>query len=614
MLIDENSPDPINQMNFSPSDKGDKYVFHRGAPALPRPTFTSPLSHPKWPQNLHQSGTQIYSYNDESLCLPPIQKRVGRKSDRILRFDSHFESGNLDSAFHLGQDTYRLNLQYDANKSGSCQWFYFAINNTRKDVVYTFYISGFHKAKDVLNSGSKIFMYSQKASINTGTSWSRSGYNYAYGYIPSENPKNFPIHSISKPSKISPAFSYPNSLSAKPDSASSSDDQDSPTNEQEPAPKPKPKNRASLQFQIKFPYDFDTVYLCYSLPYTYSDLLRSISHWTNKSPLLVTNETLCETVGGKSCPLLTITSPQFPNEKKKIIFITGRVHPGESNSSYVTHGLIDFLLSPTIASKYLLEHYVFKIIPMINIDGVIEGFYRCSLSGYDLNRVWTFPDPNLHPVVYHAKQFMRDNQMSIAVYIDFHGHCRLHGTFAYGCPNEFDNLLKDKEKVFPRLISMLSDAFLWDKCEFSYPNARKSSGRIVARTEFGIIQSFTVETSFGGIPQGPMSGLLNDERIWKGVGAKIGESMFHFFNQATGVRKFVERELATGIDPSRAEFSALQWQRQMKREMNMDHKIVLPSKSKPNQYCPTKITRNTGLNIGLHSFNSQKSPHLRSFA
>jgi cytosolic carboxypeptidase protein 2/3 len=34
---------------------------------------------------------------------------------------------------------------------------------------------------------------------------------------------------------------------------------------------------------------------------------------------------------------------------------------------------------------------IFKLIPMINIDGVIHGNYRTSLIGCDLNRRWKNP-------------------------------------------------------------------------------------------------------------------------------------------------------------------------------------------------------------------------------
>ena len=71
---------------------------------------------------------------------------------------------------------------------------------------------------------------------------------------------------------------------------------------------------------------------------------------------------------------------------RKAIILTARVHPGESNASWMMKGVIQFLVSDDDKAMFLRNHYVFKIIPMLNPDGVIVGNYRCSLAGQDLNR------------------------------------------------------------------------------------------------------------------------------------------------------------------------------------------------------------------------------------
>lgn len=63
-------------------------------------------------------------------------------------------------------------------------------------------------------------------------------------------------------------------------------------------------------------------------------------------------------------------------------------------------GVIDFLTDPDNEDAQLLrDNFVFKIIPMLNPDGVINGNYRCSLSGNDLNRRWKVPSKVLHPII-----------------------------------------------------------------------------------------------------------------------------------------------------------------------------------------------------------------------
>jgi len=57
------------------------------------------------------------------------------------------------------------------------------------------------------------------------------------------------------------------------------------------------------------------------------------------------------------------------------------VHPGESNASWMMRGVINYLISDDPKAAFLRDTYVFKIIPMLNPDGVIVGNYRCSLIG-----------------------------------------------------------------------------------------------------------------------------------------------------------------------------------------------------------------------------------------
>jgi murein tripeptide amidase MpaA len=98
---------------------------------------------------------------------------------------------------------------------------------------------------------------------------------------------------------------------------------------------------------------------------------------------------LSKTIAGNSVDLLMITnfaSSQDAIADRKCIIISSRVHPGESNASFIMEGFLDFIVSNEKEAKALRETFVFKVVPMLNPDGVIVGNYRCSLSGLDLNR------------------------------------------------------------------------------------------------------------------------------------------------------------------------------------------------------------------------------------
>jgi murein tripeptide amidase MpaA len=137
--------------------------------------------------------------------------------------------------------------------------------------------------------------------------------------------------------------------------------------------------------------DNDEVYIAMCYPYTYTDCMKFMDKIIAKpdSSSLIRRTTICKTIAGNFLDMLIITnfkSSQDMIAKRKCLIITGRVHPGESNASFIVEGLIQYLLSNDNDAILLRDRYVFKIVPMLNPDGVIVGNYRCSLSGHDMNR------------------------------------------------------------------------------------------------------------------------------------------------------------------------------------------------------------------------------------
>ncbi|CAB1323354.1 unnamed protein product [Coregonus sp. 'balchen'] len=100
-------------------------------------------------------------------------------------------------------------------------------------------------------------------------------------------------------------------------------------------------------------------------------------------------QSLCNTLAGNPCPLVTITACPSSKSWKDLhqlrnrpcVVLTARVHPGESNASWVMKGTLEFLCSSDPVAETLREAYIFKIIPMLNPDGVINGTYvLCTLT------------------------------------------------------------------------------------------------------------------------------------------------------------------------------------------------------------------------------------------
>jgi murein tripeptide amidase MpaA len=67
---------------------------------------------------------------------------------------------------------------------------------------------------------------------------------------------------------------------------------------------------------------------------------------------------------------------------KPTIFLSSRVHPGETPASFVLNGIWKILSNENSEwGKVLREKFVFKIVPMLNPDGVYRGFFRLDTMG-----------------------------------------------------------------------------------------------------------------------------------------------------------------------------------------------------------------------------------------
>ena len=92
----------------------------------------------------------------------------------------------------------------------------------------------------------------------------------------------------------------------------------------------------------------------------------------------------------------------------QIIFLSARVHPGETPSSFVLNGFLKLLLNRDDQIAIALRRlYVFKLIPMLNPDGVARGFYRMDTRGVNLNRMYLNPSKIDHPTIFAAKSLIR---------------------------------------------------------------------------------------------------------------------------------------------------------------------------------------------------------------
>ena len=474
------------------------------------------------------------------------------KNDNTLIFESRFESGNLLCAFRTeDEDSYQLYLQNDTNTTGYIQWFFFRVSNTKKGRKVNFNIINMLRKKCIYNHGLKIMTYSAMAAAKENLGWHRDCYNSIY-YV-----NNLYVYNTNNDRK---------------------------------------RNLHSLSFDYEFQYDNDTVYFANCIPYFYSTLMKELNHYElneEKYPFFH-RKTLATTLGGNDLDMFTINSmydifkngatsvimPKTNNylsiknnlennnnnsqiiDERKAVVIIGRQHPGETVGSYVVKGCIDFLMGNSEEAKKLREIYLFKIVPMMNPDGVLVGNSRTSFAGCDLNRRWGKPNEIIHPEIFQTKQMITKlaSQRNIAFVIDCHGHFGTFNSLFY-C-----NYKDDKRtcKLFPYICSRLSKIISFQQCTFSMPKYKLSTERISLFNELEDEDNDNIvalETSFFGINRsGEYARTYFNSNLLKEIGRDICLGMLSYYykceNMSIEVNFFSNKDNMKKLDVDMREFES----------------------------------------------------------
>lgn len=227
-------------------------------------------------------------------------KRVGEGGRRLhvevgageLNFESAFESGNLDLAVKIKKNEYDLFLRSDTNTRGHTSWYYFKVNNHEQLGDVQFNVCNFGKKKNLYPAGLKPYC------LTEGGEWKQEG--------------AFDVNWVERLCRY--GFD---------------------------------RKAFQLQFKYHFKEKNQQVYFAYAIPYTYSRLQHFITDVSLKHGRFIKLSKLCETLGGLDIPMLTITNGPEGEEnsddnitmtevrKKKVVLITGRIHPGEPHSSFI---------------------------------------------------------------------------------------------------------------------------------------------------------------------------------------------------------------------------------------------------------------------------------------
>ncbi|XP_046745556.1 cytosolic carboxypeptidase 6 [Diprion similis] len=400
----------------------------------------------------------------------------GKAKRGHLCFDASFETGNLGRVDLISEFEYDLFIRPDTCSPRLRFWFNFTVDNVRSDQRVIFNIVNISKCKNLFSVGMTPLVKS-----SSRPKWQRIPKRQVF-YYKSVQHQNHHILSI--------AFAF--------------DREDD-----------------VYQFVLTYPYSY-TRYL--------NHLENLCTKCTNAS--VVKKETLTLSIQKRKVELISIATAS--ENQRKVVAIMTRAHPGESPASFVCQGLMDFLVSNHPIAKVLRDYVVFKIIPMLNPDGVFLGNYRSSVMGMDLNRSWNRISDWTHPSLAATRGVLesldKNPTAPLDLVLDLHAHTNATGVFVYG--NTYDDVYRyERHTVLPKLLAQHAEDYEASNTMYNQdPSKSGTARRYLCSILSDRVNCYTIQVSMYGYCRKGSPGILpyTEEGYYR-VGRNLGRAFLEYY-------------------------------------------------------------------------------------
>ncbi|EDV30487.2 uncharacterized protein Dana_GF22916 [Drosophila ananassae] len=418
------------------------------------------------------------------IIRPPGQS--GKAKRGHLCFDAAFETGNLGKAELVGEFEYDLFLRPDTCNPRFRFWFNFTVDNVKQDQRVLFNIVNISKSRNLFASGLTPLVKS-----SSRPKWQRLPKRQVFFYRSAMHQGHY---------VLSFAFIFD-------------------------------KEEDVYQFSLAWPYS-------YSRLQSYLNVIDA----RQGSDKRFTRCVLVKSLQNRNVDLLTIdhvTQKQRSTNRLdrsfiRVIVILCRTHSSEAPASHVCQGLIEFLVGNHPIAGVLRDNFVFKIVPMVNPDGVFLGNNRCNLMGQDMNRNWhigsEFTQPELHAVKGMLRELDNSDTYQIDFVIDLHANSSMHGCFIYG--NTYEDVYRyERHLVFPRLFANNAPDYVADHTMFNADERKAGSARRFSCERLSdTVNAYTLEVSMAGhyLKDGKTIALYNEDGYYR-VGRNLARTLLQYY-------------------------------------------------------------------------------------